>query len=181
MTKQATTLTDKQVATARRYTANNPRHAAMLELSLSAGLRAHEIAGLDWTAVDVATGTLRLTHTKGDTFRAVPISAALRAALTSYGVKASGPVFPSRRDETQATDANAVTVWFHRLFADLGFKGASSHSGRRTFVTNAARKVSMAGGSLRDVQALAGHADLRTTALYIDTDGDAQRRLVDML
>ncbi len=42
-------------------------------------------------------------------------------------------------------------MWFQRLYSDpergLGFQGCSSHSGRRTFITRAARKVSEAGGS----------------------------------
>jgi integrase/recombinase XerD len=57
---------------------------------------------------------------------------------------------------------NAMAVWFHRLYAELGFKGASSHSGRRTFITRAARRCVEAGGSLRDVQQLAGHSSLNT-------------------
>jgi integrase/recombinase XerD len=61
-------------------------------------------------------------------------------------------------------------VWFHERFAELGIEGASSHSGRRTFITNAARKIVEAGGSLRDVQELAGHASLGTTQRYIEGD-----------
>jgi integrase len=74
----------------------------------------------------------------------------------------------------------AVTVWFHRLYADLGFAGASSHSGRRTFVTKCAKNIIAAAGSLRDVQELAGHASLQTTQRYIEGDTDAKRRVVDL-
>jgi integrase len=56
-----------------------------------------------------------------------------------------------------------------------------SHSGRRTFITNAARKISTVGGSLRDVQMLAGHTNLRTTQRYIDTNPDAQVRIVKLV
>ena len=54
-------------------------------------------------------------------------------------------------------------------------------TGRRTFITTAARNVHRAGGSLRDVQMLAGHASIETTQRYIDGDSVSQRRLVGML
>jgi hypothetical protein len=61
---------------------------------------------------------------------------------------------------------------------NIGLKGCSSHSGRRTFVTWAARIVHKAGGSLRDVPLLGGYRSIQTTQRYIDGDSDAQRRLV---
>ena len=57
---------------------------------------------------------------------------------------------------------------------------AESHSGRRTFVTRCAKKIVEAGGSLRDVQELAGHASLATTQRYIQGDTAAKRRVVDL-
>jgi len=57
----------------------------------------------------------------------------------------------------------------------------SSHSGRRTFITNAAPKISTVGGSLKDVQELAGHANLRTTQRYIEANPDAQVRVVGLV
>ena len=77
--------------------------------------------------------------------------------------------------------AESITVWFHRLYRDLGMDGCSSHSGRRTFVTKAARKIVEAGGSLRDVQQLAGHRSLQTTQGYIDENPQAKRRVVEMI
>ena len=77
--------------------------------------------------------------------------------------------------------AKSVVNWFRGLYSELGLQGCSSHSGRRTFVTLAARSVHKAGGSLRDVQELAGHRSIKTTQGYIEGDADAQRRLIRLL
>lgn len=77
--------------------------------------------------------------------------------------------------------ANSVVNWFTTLYREVGLEGCSSHSGRRTFVTTAARKAHKAGASLRDVQLLAGHRSIETTQRYIDGDSDAQRRLIRLL
>jgi integrase len=57
--------------------------------------------------------------------------------------------------------AQSIVNWFAKLYDDAGLQGCSSHSGRRTFVTMAARLISRAGGSLRDVQELVGHRSSR--------------------
>jgi len=74
--------------------------------------------------------------------------------------------------------AAAIKEWFARLYRTLGMDGCSSHSGRRTFITQAARQVSVVGGSLRDVQQLAGHASLAMTQRYIEGDTEAKTKLV---
>jgi integrase len=74
-----------------------------------------------------------------------------------------------------------VVNWFRQTYAGLGFEGCSSHSGRRTFITGAARSVGKSGASLRDVQELAGHRSLEQTQAYIAGDSLAKRRLVQML
>jgi integrase len=66
--------------------------------------------------------------------------------------------------------AAAVHVWFGR-----------ASSGRRTFITQAARKIIKCGGSPGDVQELAGHASLATTQLYIAGDAEAKRRVVALI
>ena len=77
--------------------------------------------------------------------------------------------------------ANSIAHWFKRLYGSLGFDGCSSHSGRRTFITQTARKISLVGGSLRDIQLMAGHSNLQTTQRYIEMDTTAQRRVVDLV
>ena len=78
-------------------------------------------------------------------------------------------------------DPGTEISMFQRWYRHLGFVGCSSHSGRRTFITNIARRISTVGGSLRDVQALAGHSNLRTTQRYIDENPDAHARVVELV
>ena len=75
----------------------------------------------------------------------------------------------------------SIVNWFAAAFRAIGLDGCSSHSGRRSFITRAARLVHRAGGSLRDVQILAGHRSIQTTQRYIDGDSDAQRKLVSLI
>ena len=79
------------------------------------------------------------------------------------------------------TSAQVIVNMFQCWFNKLGFEGCSSHSGRRTFITNASRKISLVGGSLRDVQLLARHSSLAMTQKYIESDIDAQKRVVQMI
>ena len=64
------------------------------------------------------------------------------------------------------------------MYHDLGSEGCSSHSGRRTAITRWSRNITAAGGSLRDVQALARHQSLRMTQKYIAISEDAMKRVV---
>jgi integrase/recombinase XerC len=75
----------------------------------------------------------------------------------------------------------SIVNWFHRVYDSLGLDGCSSHSGRRTFITRSARAISKIGGSLRDVQELAGHRALSCTERYIAGDRDAQRKLIRLI
>jgi len=86
-----------------------------------------------------------------------------------------------RTERFRRTSPQVIVNLFARWYEILGFNGCSSHSGRRTFITNAARKISTVDGSLRDVQMLAGHANLRTTQRYIEPNASAQTRVVQLI
>ena len=148
------------------------RDTVALLLSWRAGLRVSEIAPLTWADVSDATGALgdqvrvRRETTKGKTFtRFIPMNKELRAALHAHRSNApvmSETILLSRTRTPMST--NALTVWFHRLYKEAGLDGCSSHSGRRTFITRAARNCANVGASIEDVRDMAGHALLSTTA-----------------
>ena len=129
-----------------------------------------------------ATGSVKAASKGKNGGRTVWLRAELRDALVALqAVRNPDPADHIIHSEGDASmSPGAVQVWFHRLYQDLGFAGASSHSGRRTFITRTAKKIVEAGGSLRDVQELAGHTSLSTTQRYIQGDTAAKRRVVDL-
>ncbi len=163
------------------------RDTIMVLLSIRAGLRACEIARLDWSMVLDGNGRIgaaievRDAIAKRRSGRRIPMHPELRMALKRLHARGtvSGPIIRSRRGG--ALKPNSVVNWFVALFRAIGADGCSSHSGRRTFITHAARRAASAGATLRDVQMLAGHRSIETTQRYIDGDTDAQRRLVRAL
>ena len=188
--KQAKILSDRQIEDLLFFaeTTRNPnRNRAIILLSAKAGLRAAEIANLTWEMIVEPSGQvashieLRNHAAKKGSGRIVPLNRALRAALIELRTLEApiGPVVRSERGGRMT--ALSIVVWFNRAYKSVGLEGCSSHSGRRTFITRAARLVHKAGGSLRDVQLLAGHRSIQTTQGYIDGDTDVQRRLVSLI
>ena len=163
------------------------RNQVVVLLSVKAGLRAGEIAKLTWDMVLDPSGNISSSlelqdrAAKNGGGRLIPLHADLREALFELHqiTGGCGPVVRSERGG--AMQSLSIVTWFARAYRALGFDGCSSHSGRRTFITRAARLVHKAGGSLRDVQLLAGHRSIQTTQRYIDGDSDAQRRLVGLI
>ncbi|MCG2633067.1 site-specific integrase [Bradyrhizobium sp. WYCCWR 13023] len=163
------------------------RNRVVVLLSLKAGLRAAEIAKLTWDMIETAEGQigtvieLRDAAAKKRHGRRIPLQSDLRNALIAWRLKSQGEGPVIRSERGGAMTPLSVVVWFNRAFRATGLDGCSSHSGRRTFITRAARLVHKAGGSLRDVQLLAGHASIQTTQRYIDGDSDVQRRLISLI
>lgn len=185
--KQAKVLSDAQQRAVVSFLASR-RHAArdtvIFLLSVDAGLRAKEIAGLEWSMLTDACGALtdcvRLENkaSKGKSGGVVYLSKRLQEALALYAVgkMQQGIVIQSSRGGPMS--AQIVTNWFWQLYKSMGYEGCSSHSGRRTAITRWARKISSVGGSLRDVQMLARHSSLQMTQRYIEVSEDACRKVV---
>ena len=165
------------------------RNRALVLLSFKAGLRACEIAGLSWPMVLAGNGKLgdglaiskhiaKMGHGRRIPLHA-DLSASLHALHVQQGWPRAGPVIVSERDGHMT--ARSIVNWFHDAYAALHLDGCSSHSGRRTFITRSARMLQKTGGSLRDIQELAGHRSLVTTERYIEGDRDAQRKLITLI
>ena len=163
------------------------RDAVIVLLSVKAGLRACEIAGLQWSMVmtdnsDISdTIDIRSAIAKKGSGRRIPMHPTLKQALTDLWLVQTNHTHIIASNRGGAMRPNSIVNWFVTMFDDLKIDGCSSHSGRRTFITAAAKNVHRTGGSLRDVQMLAGHQSIETTQRYIDGDTQSQRQLVSML
>jgi integrase/recombinase XerD len=164
------------------------RNRVIFLLSLRAGLRAKEIASLEWRMVTDAESqiadTISLTDaaSKGRSGGVVPMAGELRLAFMSLQQISCQPFGSARvitTERSAATSAQVIINLFRDWYSALGFDGCSSHSGRRTFITMTARNIGRFGGSLRDVQALARHRSLAMTQRYIEIDSRAMKRVVD--
>lgn len=191
--KQAKTLTKQQIEAVQAYlgASRHPlRNRLIFLLSIRAGLRAKEIASLTWAMVTTSEGSiasdiaLEDKASKGKSGRMVPMCRELRQALEAWRL-----VCPLREaddrvvqtDRSRSTSSQVIINLFWHWYSALGFQGCSSHSGRRTFITNTAKRISTVGGSLRDVQALAGHSSLSTTQRYIEINAEAKRKVVELI
>jgi integrase/recombinase XerC len=168
------------------------RDRVLFLLSMKAGLRAKEMAALTWAMVTDAAGQigeaiqLQNRASKGKTGgRTIPLHPDLYTALVALQTWQADMATPERpllfSERGGGLSPATVRLWFHRLSTSLHMDGCSSHSGRRTFITRAARRVSQVGGSLRDVQELAGHTSLAMTQRYIEGDTEAKRKLIALL
>ena len=195
--KQAKILSKKQIDQLIWYvgTLRQPlRNEVIVMLSIRAGLRAKEIACLTWSMITDAEGdiasSIQLTDkaSKGRGGRVIPLNMQLRLKLADlleherqhhrFDLATSHVI---RTERSEKTSPQAVVNMFASWFGEIGLIGCSSHSGRRTFITNAAKKISSVGGSLRDVQMLAGHSSLAVTQRYIEGDGEARVKVVELV
>jgi len=186
---QASTLTDTQLRRVLQYVSTR-RHAlrdrTILLVSFNAGLRAKEIAALLVGDIYDANGAvrehfnLRRAQTKGGHERTVYLNKALRRALAEYRTLVEHSKLTDALFSTQKRggfSANTMCQLFLEIYAAAGITGASSHSGRRTFVTRLANQ----GVSVRQLAALAGHRSISTTQRYIDVNAEQLANAVELL
>ena len=197
LTKQAKTLTIAQEKAINSYLGekrNSLRNKLIFNLSIKAGLRAKEIANLKWIHIIGNDGILESNiylpniASKGNSGRIIPLNSYLKKILSEqYEICKSEPRFDPLNDfvitteRSKRTSPQVIVNFFQSLYKELGLLGCSSHSGRRTFITSISKKISTVGGSMRDVQYLAGHSSLNTTQRYIEGSSESKTRVVDLI
>lgn len=163
------------------------RDTVIVLLSIKAGLRSCEIAGLQWPMVTTDNGDIaevidiRSAIAKKGSGRRIPMHLTLKHALAELWPVRTSDTYIVASNRGGKMRPNSIVNWFVAMFRELNIDGCSSHSGRRTFITAAAKNVHRTGGSLRDVQMLAGHQSIETTQRYIDGDTQSQRQLINLL
>jgi integrase/recombinase XerD len=188
MSKQAKTLNERELQRLLEYIAKTKsakRNRAIVLLTHLAGMRIGEVAAVRVCDVLASDGTVRdeinLTaqQTKGSQSRTVLLSERMQAELGAFvrtlSVRDSKQaLFATQR--SAAFTANSLTQVINGLYKNAGFDTCSSHSGRRTFLTNLAEK----GVSTRVMMALAGHKNMATTQRYIDLRPGVLRNAVEL-
>ena len=197
MGKQSKVLNKQQiemVSSHLRSKRNGLRNQTIFLLSVKCGLRSKEISKLSWKEVCNSNGEvdncISLTNrsSKGLSGRIIPLHKDVRHNLIelldhhkqfrSFDINTS---FVVRTERSPFTTSQTIVNMFQKWYRTLGLVGCSSHSGRRTFITETSKKISLVGGSLRDIQMMVGHSSLQTTQRYIESDSESQRKVVDLL
>ena len=191
MSKQAKTLTAEELRRVLDYVAtrkHSVRNRALVLTSIYSGCRVGELSSLTYTDVVDDEGKVRdeirlkAENTKTKEARVVFINAKLKKELQQYAsiykpANTELKFFYSQKRKSDGYSANTLTQFFHYLYKRAGVFGASSHSGRRTFITNLASK----GVGVRVLMSLAGHRNISTTQAYIDVNDDMKRKAVELI
>lgn len=136
-----------------------PDVLAILCLAAFCGLRAAEIAYLEWS--DIRKDTL-LIHGKGDKERVVPLHPVAKAALDSLPGSRRGPVIRRRDYKAGPVPPHLISQWANQHLHRLGIT-ETLHQLRHRF---GSLTYQLSHGDIRMVQDLLGHASPVTTAGY---------------
>jgi len=195
--KQSKTLNKDQISLIKTFLSkkrNGLRNVTIFLLSVKCGLRAKEISRLQWNMILDSDGNmsdfiqLPNSAAKGKSGRIIPLNKEVKETLISlfdasknlyaFNTKTS---FVVRTERSPFTTSQSIVNMFSSWYKKLGLIGCSSHSGRRTFITETAKKISLVNGSLKDIQMMVGHSSLQTTQRYIESDSEAQRKVVNLI
>ena len=197
--KQARVLKDKELDALFRYVATRKyaaRDRAILACTYFGGMRIGECAALRIKDVLAADGTIKLEinltaeQTKGKYGRTVVLPEKLRKEIKTYlqtrftekqlialtySNQLENPLFATQK--RQGFDPNTACYHFHMLYKNAGLDGASSHSGRRSFITSLSSK----GVTLKVLMEMVGHRNLQTTQRYIEVTPDMKRAAAELI
>ncbi len=197
---QAKVLSERELRKVLLYVANHKhasRNKAMLLMTHLSGMRVGEVAAVSIGDVLNSDGSIKdeiylaADQTKGNKGRTVLLPKKLQEEIHHFlsvrfrlkelaainYTNTSRALFNTQKEPIRGFSANTLSQYFHHLYKEAGIDGASSHSGRRGFITSLANR----GVNVRVLMALAGHANLSTTQRYIELNPAMMRTAVEMM
>ena len=197
---QAKVLTEKEIKKVVKVIdskRHSSRNRCMFLMTHMSGARISEVASLRICDVLSKDGSIKsevylsAQQTKGSKGRTLYLSDKLREEIslylkTRFKLKDLLPVtmtdtvralFANQKDCHRGFSASTACQMFHYWYKEAKIDGASSHSGRRGFITNLANK----GVHVRILQELAGHSSIAVTQKYIDVNQDKLKMAIAML
>jgi len=198
--KQARTLNEKELKLLLLYVATRKfaaRDRTIVLMTYWGGMRIGEVAAVKIKDVLANDGSIKFEinltaeQTKGRYGRTIVLAEKLRKELMEYLLTRfekkqlialaysdlmDKPLFTTQKSE--GFSANTLTYTMTMLYKNVGFlSGASSHSGRRSFLTNLSAKSV----PLKVLMELAGHRQAQTTMRYINVTSDMKRAAVELV
>ena len=139
-----------------------PTLAAIVTLAVHTGMRKGEILGLEWERVDLSSARITLYRTKSGKPRGVPINRAVYDALIALEPDPATPARAGCSAARRRSPGGPDPAAFETALTKAGITGFRFHDLRHT----AASHLVMRGASLKDVQEILGHADMKMTQRY---------------
>jgi site-specific recombinase XerD len=142
----------------------NPKHRLLLMLVYSSGLRVSEVVALKREHIDLSRKVIYIRQGKGRKDRSTILSEKAAQFITEYcafyGIQTW--LFPGQPATRPLTIRSAQHIFDKAIHHAEIPKKISIHSLRHTFATH----LLESGTDIRYIQALLGHANLRTTERY---------------
>mgnify|MGYP003869592359 CR=1 FL=1 len=197
---QAKVLNEKEIRKVLLHIASkkhSARNRCMFLMTTNCGMRVGEVAAL--RICDVLTNDgqiveeirLKAEQTKGSVGRTVLLSKKMQEELHHYlscrfklkdltavtYTDTSRALFSTQKNNHRGFSSSTACQLFHYIYKNANVVGASSHSGRRGFITNLADK----GIHVRVLMALAGHQSIATTQRYIELNPTVMKAAVELI
>jgi len=196
---QARVLTEKDIKRALSFIGTKrtaTRDRALFMTGILTGMRAKELSSIRIADVLGSDAEIRdeihlsPNMTKGKRGRTVLLNKKVREEIANYLrerfktkdlqpillTDTSRALFSNQKNNVRGFTANGMSKHLSQLFSDIGIDGASAHSLRRSYIS----KIASFGTSIRVIQKLAGHQDIKTTALYIEVSDSMLRKAVEL-
>jgi len=155
-------------------------HFCEFVISLQSGMRKGEQYGLQWPEVNMKMKQIHVSESKNGTERYIPMLPEVVKAFQTLKTlqlsrKARSEFQPNESPEDSCFALADPKKWWASVLKEAKVKNYRWHDNRHSFCS----KLVQAGKSLKVVQELAGHRDIKMTARYAHLDHRSKREALE--